>query len=107
MKIKNARMQWSQSKRSNKSVLYFFPTGETILDNLALRRQRPVKEFRALIPQVCEAVGITNMQDLKFSWSQKAGCSCGCSPGFVVKGLYCKDIFCDVTMENDFEGLGL
>jgi hypothetical protein len=108
MKIKKARMQWSQSKRSTKSVMYFFPTGETILDSIiAQRRKRPVKEYRALIPEICAAVGITNMQDLKFSWSQKAGCSCGCSPGFVVKGLYCKKIFVDVTMENDFEGLSL
>ena len=106
MKIKNARMQWSNQKRTTKSVLYFFPVGETIIDNLAMRRKRPIKEFRALIPEVCAAVGL-NMADHKFSWSQKAGCSCGCSPGFVVKHLYSKQIFCDVTMDNDFEGLGL
>lgn len=89
-------MQWSQSKRSAKSVLYFFPVGETLIDNIAERRRRPIKEYRKLIPEVCASVGVTNPQDLKFSWSQKAGCSCGCSPGFIVKGLYCKEIFVDV-----------
>lgn len=90
-------MQWSQSKRSTKSILYFFPVGETLIDNLAERRRRPVKEYRKLIPEVCKAVGINHEEgNLKFSWSQKAGCSCGCSPGFIIKNLYCKEIFVDV-----------
>lgn len=24
--------------------------------------------------------------EVKFSWSQRAGCTCGCSPGFIITG---------------------
>ena len=106
MKIKNARLQWSQERRTTKSVMYFFPSGETLINNIAERRRRPYNEYRKLIPKVCEMVGL-NYKDHQFTWSQKAGCSCGCSPGFIIKHLYCKQVFVDVTMDNDFEGLGL
>jgi len=33
----------------------------------------------------------------QIAFSRKAGCSCGCSPGFIVKGLTCwTDLYVDV-----------
>ena len=87
--------------------MHFFPKGETVLDNLFNRHDRPVPEFRALVEQV---VAQLPPLDPKFGterrleshrWSQRAGCSCGCSPGFILygPGFYGYDVFVDVAMD--------
>lgn len=39
--------------------------------------------FRALL----ECVGAETMKGVTLTFSRKAGCKCGCSPGFIVRGL--------------------
>jgi hypothetical protein len=36
---------------------------------------------------------------IKASWSQNCGCSCGCSPGFRLTGLYGHNLFVDIKFE--------
>ncbi len=72
-----------QSRRPQKSRVYFFPENETVLENLLQgRHNRPFREYRKLLPFVLRHLG----QDTpKASWSSKAGCSmCPCSPGFIL-----------------------
>jgi hypothetical protein len=75
---------WARGNREFNSatrVYVDFP-GETVLDNLANRRSRP---FTALKPFVKKALATLGLDtDVKVRWSQKAGCNCGCSPGFVL-----------------------
>ena len=66
--------------------MHFFPS-ETLLQNLSDRFSRPYKEWKKLIPTVLQSTKTTVPKDLKISWSRLAGCSCGCSPGFILKGL--------------------
>jgi hypothetical protein len=69
--------------RSERSKIFIFPEGETVLQNLANRRHRPSTAYKKeVIPQILEKAGLP--ADTKVSWSQKAGCSCGCSPGFLL-----------------------
>lgn len=61
--------------------LYVDIEDETIFDNLANRTRRPYNIYKTAIwsselPQVFD-LG-------KLSWSQYAGCSCPCSPGFIL-----------------------
>lgn len=70
-----------------KAKVYFFIDNETLLDNLENRRNRPYNEYRKALPTVYEMVGLEGMEDYKARWSQYAGCTCGCSPGFVIDGL--------------------
>ena len=78
---------------------YFLLTGESIVQNLNNRRNRPNKEFKALL---CKVFAKTEFNQLwldghiKANWSQQCGCSCGCSPGFRLTGLQGKNIFVDV-----------
>ncbi len=61
------------------------------------RWNKPHLVFRKeVIPEVLKRMGCP---DAKVSWSQKAGCSCGCSPGFIVKhpGHVPKDVFVNVV----------
>lgn len=63
------------------SRVYIWPKGETILENLVERRTRPYNKWRPLVLQALQENGVSVR---KLTWSQKAGCVCGCSPGFIV-----------------------
>ena len=100
-KIENARRVPSFSKRMrSRTVIHFWPRGESVVDNLVNRRSRPYTEYRRLLPSVYAAVGVKDPNSLTARWSQKAGCACGCSPGFIVEGydaqLYRSDVHVDV-----------
>lgn len=80
----------STSKSDRKaSRLYVSVSGENIIQNLENRFDRPVKEYRRLLAPVLQllsrAVPFNPIEPvIKARWSQKAGCSCGCSPGFIL-----------------------
>jgi hypothetical protein len=95
-------------KENNKrnGCIYFFQQGETILDNLENRRNRPVKVYRQVLDAVMEAC------DMKFvgpkdhydcGWSQKAGCNCGCSPAFIFKNPSWESEYTDIFVDFTFE----
>lgn len=79
---------------------HFFPVGESVIENMLNRYNRPKELYRQYIPQVIQAVKdrckLPVAPELTFRWSQKAGCSCGCSPGFIVDGLSHYDIFVNI-----------
>jgi hypothetical protein len=61
--------------------LYVSVADETILDNLANRGRRPYNVYKSLI----RSSGLGEILSLeRLSWSQHAGCSCPCSPGFIL-----------------------
>ena len=77
-----------------KTRVYVFPKGETLMDNLMNRKARPYTVYKKeVLPSVFRAMGLP--ENTKARWSQYAGCSCPCSPGFVldVRG---SDVFVDV-----------
>lgn len=89
------------NKYSSKTKVHFFPSGENLLENLQNRRSRPYTEYRKkLLPQVVDILKELhdiNLTNSKFNWSQKAGCSCGCSPAFLVSNSYGYEIYVDFT----------
>ena len=75
--------------------LYFSPRGETVMENfLGGRHTRPYGAFR---PFVMKAMAMAAAQGAvmrmdgeqapKAAWRQRAGCSCPCSPGFVLTNV--------------------
>lgn len=84
-KIEEIKTQRQTSRSSRKPVIFIHPQGESILENLANRKDRPYTAYRKeVIPNVMKMLGIGG--DVKVRWSQRAGCSCPCSPGFIVEG---------------------
>lgn len=77
--------------------VYFWFEDETVIDHLFNRHSEPHREFRKVMPQVFEKVG---MEAVKFNWSQYAGCRCSCSPGFILKTTGAFDIFVTVAGEE-------
>jgi len=82
---------------SKRARIYVWPQGESIMDNLMNRRQRPYTTYKKeVIPAVLEKMGLPS--NTKVRWSQYAGCSCPCSPGFVVDGYIGHDVHVDVEV---------
>lgn len=83
--------------------VYFFEKNESILAHLHRRHYRPHQEYRKLLPQVYAKLDFPS--GVKAKWSQYAGCSCPCSPGFILKlpddFSYEQDIFVTVVMDLD------
>lgn len=76
--------------RPKQPRVYYSHTDETVWDNLANRRCRPVTIYRKHLPEVLKFLGLP--ADTKYRWSQYAGCSCGCSPAFILQtGSYNRD----------------
>ena len=61
------------------------------------RHNRPYVDYREqVMPEVLKQMGLP--KNAKYKWSQKAGCACGCSPGFIVKGGIPKDVYVSVEV---------
>ena len=82
--------------RYKTSRLYFDYKGETVMDDLQNRRSRPADLLKVLLPEIFKHYNI-NPKHAK--WSQYAGCSCPCSPGFILYGVYGKNYA--VTVEKE------
>ena len=65
--------------------VYIWPGNESILDQMTTRLCRPHTIWRKeIMPKVLQELGLP--LDTEVKWSQYAGCSCPCSPGFIIKG---------------------
>lgn len=90
----------SRRARNPKPRMYFFPVGESTMEHLFNRHNRPVKEFRKLIALALVEAGVelSEAKDVKARWSQYAGCSCPCSPGFILDTNGNVDYYVDVEI---------
>ena len=58
---------------------------ETTVEQLFARRERPYIVWRkTVIPHVLRDLGLPS--DTRVRWSQYAGCTCPCSPAFIIEG---------------------
>lgn len=78
-----------------KQVRLYIWHDETILENLVNRRNRPVQFYKdQIIPALIKQH--PKLADATMRWSQKAGCRCGCSPGFILNIKATSDIHVDL-----------
>lgn len=76
--------------------VYVWPEGETIMQNLMNRKGRPYTLYRKeVIPAVLAKLGLPS--GTKVRWSQYAGCSCPCSPGFIIDTDRGRSVYATVT----------
>lgn len=86
--------------RHEPTKIYVSLKGETIWENLEKRRQRPYTIFKKeIIPAVLAKMGLP--ATTKVRWSQYAGCSCPCSPGFIVDNDYGSIVWATVIESAD------
>lgn len=75
-------------ERNGKSHLSVHMKGESVWDNLMNRRNRPTKIWKMVGETAMTSLGMEEELYDKMFWNQKAGCSCGCSPAFVMPNLH-------------------
>ena len=72
-----------QGGRPSNSRIYFHIENESVLENLCNRTSRPTRAWAKILRErVLPLLGIEG----KVRWNQYAGCSCPCSPAFVIDG---------------------
>lgn len=79
----------------SKPKIYFNHESESILQNMLNRTSRPTSIYRGFLGLVRLFAGFD--LDTKITWSQYAGCSCPCSPGFVVDSSKRIDVWVTLT----------
>lgn len=107
------------SSRSRRNQLYVFESSSTgtsrnISEILQERYSKPYNFYRKeVIPVVKKwltaegRVDVVQYLEGKWTWSQKAGCACGCSPGFLGDRYMSKDITVVFEIVSDLESFNL
>ena len=90
--------------------VYFFHDDESVVENFGNRMARPRDLYATFLPDIAEKhLGLP--RTTKFKWSQYAGCSCPCSPGFICKEIRGKDVYVHLEeapkVNNNFEEVQL
>lgn len=95
--------RWERRKPAVR--VYVWVEGENMLENFANRFDRPTKLYRKALPIAFDKLGINPDEIDRIVWSQKAGCGCGCSPGFVLRGTQNRgyDIHIQLTVDTPQE----
>jgi hypothetical protein len=86
---------YNAKDRHAKTKVYFFNEDESVLEDFGNRVARPKDLYKTYLADVADKLG--QPRTTKFSWSQKAGCRCGCSPGFTCGESWGKDVFVTLT----------
>lgn len=92
-----------------RNKMYVWVSGESVLENLMNRRDRPhVFYKKEIVPLIMEMIKEQNnevyekIKNHQWGWRQKCGCSmCPCSPGFVSDGDGMFTISANVLFENE------
>lgn len=79
------RVEDEKSTSKKRSRVHFFKETST---------EVPPSEYRTLLPAIFEKL---NLPPLQSNWSKYAGCSCPCSPGFILETNVGYDIFVSIV----------
>lgn len=65
--------------------VYMWPAAKNpVLEHLINRRDRPYEALKPLVKDAIKMAGLNPATVTDIQWSQYAGCTCPCSPGFIV-----------------------
>jgi len=76
-----------RSEKAKKPRIYLFAENYNPIEDMKSgeRWNKPHLQIKPLLAEVFRRLG-HEIVGWTFTWNQKAGCGCGCSPGFVVGG---------------------
>ena len=76
--------------------------GFNLFESIMARGSEPHRWYRKFILPLADEILSENGYDgLKYRWSAKAGCSCPCSPGYIVTGLEFKSIWVKFRLDDE------
>lgn len=83
--LKDGLHEFEHYPVNKKARVHLFVEGETLVDDFGRRTSRP---WRVWKPIIAAALAEIEVHPTRISWSQYAGCSCPCSPGFILHGVH-------------------
>lgn len=105
MKYSITKLQIRPAEKALKNRMYIFPDDYNVLLS---RFNKPEKEYKInVLPLIMEKIKKDFPEDYRkikgstWCWSVTAGCSCGCSPGFIGSTKNQLEIFVDVKIKDD------
>ena len=84
-------IQVHSTKTQTKTRIFIHITASSVLEHILSRYVNPVKLYKKFLPTILQQSNMA--KNLTIKWSQKAGCQCGCSPGFIVEGHQGQNLF--------------
>lgn len=84
--VSTREKNYKEIRKRQKPRVYVWEKNESVMQNLVNRRQRPVELYKQFALQALQFI-TADKHPYKLKWSQYAGCSCPCSPGFIVEDL--------------------
>lgn len=96
MKIEIKVQNNEQDEIPQRSIIYIDLIGANIKKEIREKKDNYWTVYKhEVIPSVLEQANLP--LNTKVIWSKKAGCSCGCSPGFLITGKSGFNIFVKVS----------
>lgn len=84
--VQSGRTSYSKSVKAQHSRCYVATSDSfNVLEDLENRQRRPHQVWKPLVLDVLKRIGVEPDQ---VNWNQRAGCTCGCSPGFILRGRH-------------------
>ncbi len=102
-----SRQPVSIKERRRRSVLYVSIKNQDFAKPVkemltGFRWNNPFRDYREhVLPAAFKMLGLP--EGTKARWSQKAGCGCGCSPGFIVDHYPPEHMWAEVDMTIEFQ----
>ena len=82
----------NNDKKPDRSIIYIFINSPTVMKEIQEKKDKYQNVIRKeVLPTVFKKAKMP--LNTRVIWSDKAGCSCGCSPGFLITGYNGMDIF--------------
>lgn len=82
----------NNDEKPDRSIIYIIINSPTVMKEIQDKKDKYQNVFRKeVLPTVFQKAKMP--LDTKVVWSDKAGCSCGCSPGFLITGQKGFDIY--------------
>ena len=83
MTVTNFTAEFKRSTKRTQPRIYVYPENESVYENFFNRRVRPVSVMKQVALKALRDRGF-DIEAADIVWQQKAGCTCGCSPAFVL-----------------------
>ena len=96
------------SKRKTHSRMYILIEGENLLENLNNQHFRPVKLYQQFFFRIFQILQeqynvVIDQKLTRPYWSQYAGCTCPCSPGFIIPDHQRREICVTLKVKSPVE----
>ena len=102
VRVREETNRWGERNLRRNGRIHFWHESDTVLSDLTRRMNRVARPYtfyrRQVLPTLIREMRLGD--DAKFRWSEKAGCWCPCSPGFICDSYRLRGLNIYVTIKS-------